>query len=779
MQLRSSNLLHHLVTAAGILALMASCSTTRRVEDGQYLLVRNKIRFINPSREISASDLENLVRPKPNSKFLGVFPVKLWFNGIFKNAGEPPVLLDPEMIGESEIQIKRYLNNVGFYDSEIEHKVDTNNKKAKRVVYTVELSEPFRISNIHYTIDDDSIREIVLKESGDALMKSGRIFNAFLLDSERNRITNLLRERGYYSFTKDFIYFEADTTVGDRKVDLTLNIKNILIPGSYHTGDPEYENHKIYYINQVLIYPDYRIHTTGIINQDTLVESFYRRESKHTDHYKLIYTPPLRISPGVIGRSMFIGTGRRYNSTDVSQSYRKLHDFRIFKFVDIHFRESAFKTSTHPDINYLDCVVNLTRNPLNSYSIELQGTNSGGDLGLAGYLVYQNRNLFRGAEVLSIKLKGALEAQRNTSLPEETQTRLLLFNTFEAGIDATLQIPRFLAPINEDIFSRYFRPKTTISLGYNIQERIEYERTVINSAFGYEWSETKYISHILTPIGASFIKINKTASFDSLIAQESQRFRNQYSDHLVLNSRYSFIFNNQELTRVKNFQYFRMNLESAGNILDQAVNISGQEKNEEGFNTLLGIRYSQFVKIDFDFRYYIFIDRDNSVAIRNFTGLAVPYGNSQDIPFEKGFFGGGANGMRAWPLRFLGPGGYSSPDQKRIERVGDIAYEANIEYRFPLVSIIKGALFYDIGNIWLLRDNETFPGGKFEMNEFYKELAMDAGIGLRLDFTFFIFRIDIAQRLKDPARPKGERLVIGSGKGWLNPVVNLGIGYPF
>lgn len=779
MQMKARDSFFVLFLLAGIMMLGASCSTTRRVEDGSHLLVRNKIKIINPSREISASDLESLVQQKSNTRLFGILPIKLWFNGIFRNSGEQPVILDYDMIEESKLQMNRYLNNMGFYNSEIVHKVDLHKKKAKRVVYEVLLPEPFRIDSIRYSIPDDSLKKMIIEGSDDALIQPGKIFNAFLLDAERNRITEFLRENGYYAFSKDYIFYEADTTNKSNSVELTLNLRNILVPGVQIEGEPVFENHKVFYVNRVFIHPDFRLLPAGSATPDTLIESFYRSDIKQTDFYEFIYTPPLRIRPGVIGRSMFIGTGRKYNSTDAFQSFRKLNDFRIFKFIDINYKESEFKSTEFPERNYLDCTVNLTRNPLNSYSIEMQGTNSGGDLGVAGYLVYQNRNLFRGAEVLSVKLKGALEAQSNTNIPEEEETKLLLFNTFEAGIDVRLQIPRFLAPINEDIFPRYFRPRTTISLGYNIQDRIDYERVGTTSSFGYEWSETRFKTHFLTPLSVNIIKINKTPEFDSLISQESQRFKNQYTDHLVTGMRYSYIFNNQELTKIKNFIYFRMGIESAGNLLDLFVKWGGQEKNEEGFNTLLGIRYSQFAKIDFDFRYYITIERKNSVALRTFTGLAIPYGNSVDIPFETGFFGGGANGMRAWPLRYLGPGGYSESGIRSIERVGDIALEANIEYRFPLISFFKGALFYDIGNIWLLRDNETFPKGKFKGNNFYKELAMGAGIGLRLDFKFFIFRVDLAQKVRNPARPESERWVIGSGKRWLKPVLNLGIGYPF
>ncbi len=391
----------------------------------------------------------------------------------------------------------------------------------------------------------------------------------------------------------------------------------------------------------------------------------------------------------------------------------------------------------------------------------------------------ENKNLFRGAEVFNIRLKGALEAQEGGQTSEETESqKVLFFNNFEAGIEANLRIPKFLAPINQDIFSRYFRPKTNINIGYNWQDNLDYERTITNFSFSYEWSETRTKSHILFPADINLVKVNTTAYFDSLLSQESERYKNQYTDHLIVGLKYSYIFNNQQLNKIRNFFYFRGNIETSGNIIALAEQIAGNDPNAEGYRTLFGIRYSQYVKTDYDFRYYIMKSKNHNIAFRAAFGIAIPYGNSIDIPFEKGFYGGGANGMRAWPLRYLGPGAYQNLNPE-IERVGDFQIEGNIEYRFSIYKIFKGAFFYDIGNIWYLRENETFPGGELSFEEFPGEFAMDAGVGVRLDFNYFIFRIDVAQRIKDPAYPQGDRWVIGKESGWFKPVFNLGIGYPF
>jgi len=757
-----------------------ACSSTRRLQENQFLLVDNRVKIENPAKDVSSGNLLGLVQQKPNNKFIGLFPLKLWWNGIFKKSGEKPVVLDLSQVDESKDQMRRYLNNIGYYSSEVNHSIKYKKKKAKRVTYEVKLATPYRIRQINYTIKDDSIIKLIDEHFGNSLIKSTLILNSKTLDMERTRLTSILNNNGYFGFTKDFIYYEVDSALNSKQADVTLIIKNMSIP----TGDPNLpnieENHKIYYINDVFIQPNYRSFQSDTITYDTIVRTLERRGDPILNIYNIVYRPPLKIKPKVIMRSMFVENYNKFNATDARQSYKKLNELTIFKYVNINFSEVKKQDNPNDDNkNYLDCVVQVTRNPVHSYSIEAQGTNSGGDLGLGASLVYQNKNLFRGGEVFYLRVKGAMEAQNGGATYEETKDRnILLFNTFEAGIEANLYIPKFLAPINQDVFSRYFRPKTNINLGYNWQDRLEYERTISNISFGYDWSETKFRRHQLFPIDVNVVKVATTPEFDSILAGESERFRNQYTDHLILGIRYSYIYNNQELNRIKDFTYLRWNIETSGNLLDLIVGWTGAPENDEGFHTAFGIRYSQYAKSDVDYRHYFVFEKKHTIAIRGALGLAIPYGNSIDIPFEKGFFGGGANGMRAWPLRYLGPGVY--PDlNPNIERVGDIKIEANIEYRFPIYKMFKGAFFYDVGNIWLLRENETFPGGKFEFKNFLSELAMDTGIGIRLDFKYFIFRVDIAQRMMDPALEKGNRWVIGTYNDWFHPVYNLGIGYPF
>ncbi len=761
-----------------VILTFVSCSTTRRLNEDQYLLVKNKVKIINPDKNVAVSDLNGLVQQKPNKRFFGMIPFKLLFNSMFPKTGEPPVVFDPSLVDETKEQMGKYLDGLGFFNSSIEHSIKYKKKKVKNVTYAVTLANPYRVRNIDYKIPDDSINKLVLNDTKKSLLKSNIIFNSKTLDKERSRITKLLNNNGYYQFTKDYIFYQADSALNNYQVDLILNVKNVLYTDTLMSQQPIERNHKVYHIGNVFIYPDFKAFQSDSLEYDTLVEYVHRRGDNKPDKYNLLHSSRLKIKPKVITRSMFIEKDNIYNATDAQQSFRKINELRLFKYVNIFFRENLPDADQDPEKNYLDCTVQLSRNPVHSYSIEAQGTNTGGDLGLGGYFIYQNKNLFRGGEIFYVKFKGALEAQEGGSTPDEYEDRkFLFFNTYEAGIEANLYIPKFLAPISQDLFSRYFRPVTSINIGYNFQDRLEYKRTITNLTFGYEWSMSELVNHILYPIDINLVKMNTTAYFDSIIANESERFKNQYSDHLILALRYSYIYNSQEINRIKDFLYFRGNIEFSGNLLNAILNLAGTDENSEGYKTVFGIRYSQYAKTNFDFRYYFMLNRKHTIVLRSAIGLAIPYGNSEDIPFEKGFYGGGANGMRAWPLRYLGPGGYNN-ENPNIERVGDIQFEGNAEYRFGIYKVLKGGLFFDIGNIWLLSENETFPGGQFEFKTFASELAMDLGVGVRLDFNYFIFRVDVAQRVKDPSLPEGNRWVLGNSN-WFDPVYNLGIGYPF
>ncbi len=761
-----------------LIAGLYSCSIIRDVKDNQYLLTNTKVHITNPDKQIEPEDLSNYIQQKPNKKLFGFIQYKLMLHNIKDKWGEPPEILNKTLVKKSEDQLQKYLNNRGYYNSDVKGEIVKIKPKKAKVVYNITLSDPYKINKIEYDIADDSIKSIIVKSIDKSLIRPGEVFNIYTLDDERHRITEELNENGYFSFTKDYVSYEVDTTLGNRTADLKVLIKNILLRPDKPGDKPIEVKHKIYYVNNVYVYPDFNSISSDTLIYDTLEIEKKRKKHSQSLYYDFLFHPPLKIKPGFVASSVFLEKSKKYNLLDTKQTFRKLNELQIYKYVNINFNEvKPDSTLLNLGSNYLDCNIRLTRSPLHSYSIEGQGTNSGGDLGMGGYFSYKNKNLFRGGEVFTVRLKLALEARQLGTSPEEQNNYLYFFNTIEYGIDAILTIPKFLAPISQYRFSPYFRPTTTINAGYTFQDQQDYLRIISNISYGYQWPGTKFSKHILFPVDINLIKVNTTPEFDSILSNESERVRNQYTNHLIFGMKYSYIVNTQELGMLKNFFYFRGNAELAGNLLNGIMSLANVPKNNEGYRTLFGLRYSQYFKFDLDFRYYITLSKNHTLAFRSFFGIAIPYGNSDDIPYEIGFYGGGSNGLRAWPLRYLGPGSYT-PQGPNLERVGDIMIEENFEYRFAIYKQLRGALFCDVGNIWLLEEDQTFPGGKFEFGSFIGQLATDVGIGVRLDFSYFVFRFDFAQRVTDPALPAGHRFVIGSFN-WFNPYMNLGIGYPF
>jgi outer membrane protein assembly factor BamA len=393
---------------------------------------------------------------------------------------------------------------------------------------------------------------------------------------------------------------------------------------------------------------------------------------------------------------------------------------------------------------------------------------------MVGNIVYQDNNLFRGAELLRIKLKGALEAQNVWGdFYSKNHSSYQPFNTYEYGTEASIIFPKFFFPINQEKVSKYANPKTNITVGLNYQARKDYTRYISNFNFGYDWREGSNKRHLLSLLDMNFVKVMQIDStfYNYLINNYSRQILNSYQNHMTFGPKYSYIYNDQIYNKIKNFNYFRFNIELSG------INWIFNNLEYKLFN----IAYSQYWKFDLDYRHYFYFNQDNILVIRSIFGLGAPQNNSKILPFEKSFYGGGANDIRAWKLRTLGPGGFSDNISGNFDKTGDIMIEQNIEYRFPLYKFLKGAMFIDAGNVWLINKDENRINGEFDIknpSRIIDEFAIGGGIGARFDFKFFIIRLDAAIPLRDPA--------INSRTKWVLPqttinkiVFNLGIGYPF
>jgi len=481
------------------------------------------------------------------------------------------------------------------------------------------------------------------------------------------------------------------------------------------------------------------------------------------------------VKPRTIAQSIFITPHSYYNLPDVNQSYAQLSGLGVFRYINIKFLEVMDGAdSAVRDKDLIDCHVELSRAPSQSFSVTTDGTNSGGAFGVQANLGYQNRNIFNGAQLLRVNLNGSLQMQASDGSGGDR-----FFNTIELGMNAGITFPQFLIPIRPESLSKKFKPRTTIAMGYNYQHQQHYDRHISNVTFGYSWLQNEKIQHVLNPVEISLVKVFTDAYFDSVMnSEQDNRLKNQYTDHLVAGLKYTFTFNNQQVNKVKDFTYIRANFETGGNIIYACNELFRTPKPPGSAYQLFGLPYAQYVRPDIDFRYYNIFVNNFSLVYRFYGGIGIPYGNSSLLPFEKAFFAGGANGMRGWRMYTLGPGSYHNEGSATFNQIGDIQLEANIEYRFPVYAWIRGALFLDAGNIWLLRESADLPGGKFTFPGFLDQIGLDAGLGIRLDFDFFIFRLDPAIKLFVPSYPKNERWYFN--KMQLKDIVwNFGIGYPF
>ncbi len=774
------NKLFKLLSFVLILFLASACSVKKYIPEGKKITSKYSFKISNKPPEIKVSELRTLIKPKANSKLLFIHP-KLFvyyknkekntkfYNWLNERFGEEAVYTNTLDIEKIKRNLKVYLGDIGFFESEVEFKIKSKKYKSE-VVFLITPSTPYKLSDIKYNISDTLIRSFIDKNKSKSLLKVDDIYNAYTMDDERDRITNILRNSGYYHFSRNYIQFIVDSTGKTHSMDLVVKINNpreaTNQPGKYIE-----KKHKRYFIDEVNIIPDFI--PAKKQSFDTISHEIEFWNERKTFSYNFLYADRIKLKPSAFNQAIKIKPGKPYSSSGIQETYKRLFSFQIIRTVNISFDTLNSRPPT-PDSSFLNCKIRMQKSELNSFTVAAEGTNSSGDLGMRGNIILLNKNIFNRAEVFRIVFNGGFEAQTINQGDGSSG----IFNTFEAGVQSSIFFPRFISPIKLNAFNQRFNPTSNLSFGYNYQRRPNYSRNISRASLGYSWNSNKLVKQILTPININFVKVNPTAEFAKILEQETnKRLKEQYSDHMILGLNYSFIFSNQNKAGLKNFEYFRANIETSGNLLYGLNTVLGSSKTTDGYYEFFGVRYSQYLRVDFDFRQYYFLkNKKSSVATRLFVGYGLPYLNSDEIPYERGFYAGGANGMRGWAFRTLGPGSYNGTDQ--YERIGDIQLEVNVEYRFPIYAFLHGAVFSDFGNIWTYNQSVTFPEGQFKFNRFYKEIAMDMGLGIRLDFKFFIFRIDFAAPFINPSYPEGQRWRFDYLQ-FNNIIGNFGIGYPF
>ena len=698
-----------LYIALTALILLTACSATKFISDGDYLL--DQVEVKSAQKDFNVSLLEPYVRQKANSKWFSLFKIPLatyslsgtdtirWINRMLKNIGEAPVVYDTVMAERSCEALRSAMSNMGYLHSEVELQTRRKGKKV-RVTYILKPGEPYYLRNVRYDIADDSIRAL-LDADRQYTLRTGAPFTVERLDAERNRITNFLLENGYYKFNKDFIHFSADSARDSREIDLTLHLDKYR-PNS---NAPE------------TLHPRYTIGTVSYASGDK---------------------GNIQLRPKVLQYNTAIIPGTPFSANALQKTYNNFARLKAIRYTNIKFSEL-------PDTSVLDCDIQVSTNKPHTLSFQPEGTNTAGDLGAAASLTYENRNIFHGSELFSIELRGAFEAITGLEGYQNQDYE-------EYSVEAKLQFPRFVAPFLSKTFRRRSTASSELSVAWDLQNRPEFHRRVFSTAWRYRWAEPRHhVSYRFDLLDLNYVYmpwISATFKHDYLdsVSNRNAILRYNYEDLFIMKMGFGITYNNDKLA-------LRANVETAGNLLGAFANMASFRKNDVGQHTLFNIAYAQYVKFDFDFTKQIRFDTHNVLALHGAFGIAYPYGNSTVLPFEKRYFSGGANSVRGWGVRELGPGKFKGTDGRIdfINQTGDMKLDLSAEYRTFLFWKFDGAAFIDAGNIWTLRSYAEQPGGQFKISEFYKQIAVAYGVGLRLNFGYFILRFDMGMKAINPA----------------------------
>ena len=698
----------------GAMVFFSSCSSTKYVPKDQYLLKSVKVKSESNYHDINTLALRNYVRQMPNSRWFSLYKLPLavyslsgrdstkWINRTLKSMGEAPVVFDSLSSVQTCADLAQQLKNEGFLDAQVRLQVSTKGRKAK-VEYLLQPGEPYFVDSIGYAIQDSTIARILSQQGASAsLLYKGMKFDVSRLDAERKRISTLLSDSGYYRFHKDYITYQADSISHSRLINLTLHL------APYQLPNEEYVPHTRFWMRHI----NYGSGSPGD-NQ-------------------------IHLRQHVLQECTHLHSGSPYSASGLQNTYNHFGRLQAVKYTNITFKQV-------PDADSLDCQILLQNNKPSTLSFQPEGTNTAGDLGAAASLTYQNRNLFRGSEVLSVQLRGAYEAIRGLEGYSNQ-------NFVEYSAEAKLQFPRFISPFVNRRIRRLVNATSEVSLLYDMQDRPEFHRRLLSAAWRYKWS----FPHRTDKFQVDVLDLNYV--FMPWISEtfHNEYLRNDNNRNAILRYNYEDLF----ITKIgfgysvtKGNTAFKSNIETSGNLLSLASRMWNAQKDELGHYQVFNIAFAQYVKCDLDLSHVLMIDKNNQLVFHAGLGVAYPYGNSTVMPFEKRYFSGGANSVRGWTVRSLGPGQYKEQDGRInfINQTGDMKLDLNAEYRTYLFWKFNGALFVDAGNIWTIRQYDEQPGGQFSFKDFPRQLAVSYGLGLRLNFDYFILRFDLGMKAVNPA----------------------------
>ncbi|MCQ2607370.1 MAG: outer membrane protein assembly factor [Bacteroidales bacterium] len=761
-QTQKKNIVYNLLIA---LSVFSQCSVSRHLADNQKLLVKNVIQSDN--RKVDTDEMLNYVKPKPNRALWG-FHTRLYFYYAFEHSerrfgtwmrdivGEAPVLYDSTFVAKNEEQLRLYLNELGYYNASVGSRIRERGWNDKKVVvsYQLETGTQYKIVSCLYQSADSSIGQILDKTEGMSKLKRGKPFSIALLQEEQERIVSVCRTMGYYAFSKDNVLFSADTTHGPDSVALVISIKK--------TSDASLKKHVIGAIN---------------IKQGEGGRSVLHSENRKGKQRKNKFESPTYIKEQTIQQANFIEEKKMYSSFRESRTQKILSSYPIVKLVAIEFKPSLVQPND--ETVKLDCSVDIVAEKKQSLSFEVEGTNTSGDWGAELNASYVNRNVFHGAEFMTVQFKFAEEYNNVLRGGEETNRRF--FNSQEYGIGIDFTTPKFLLPFNSRSYDKKFRAKTNCHVEYNFLQTTDYTRPTTEINFGYIWYGKRFWTFNLNPIDISYIRYYDISDRFKNFINRRDYYKYSYEDYLLYCNNFSVVFYNKRNIETRDYQYFKVGAETSGNLMYAYCKAIDKVKNDVGQYETFNLPFAQYAKIDIDYRYYDVVSNRTTFVYRVFGGLAMPYLNSAVLPSLKKYYSGGANSMRAWESRSLGLGSHVDTAAGFKYYLGDIKLELNLESRFHLFWIIDGAAFIDIGNIWAF-DNNELTDAIFHIRDFYKDLAVGTGFGLRFDFSFLILRCDLGLKVREAysINNTNKHLIWGNRdltKDDWN--LSVGIGYPF
>lgn len=776
--------------AAALLAagFVWSCSSTRHVPKGSMLLDEVEI-VVDDSTGLDKAELVNYLRQTPNHKVLGFAKLQLgvynmsgrdsskWYNRWLRRLGQPPVIYDDDLTDASRRQLTQALINKGYMDAEVtsDTAVSADGRKVK-VTYGLNPGNAHVIRSMAYEIGDSEVASIVMADSLNVTLSPGDKLDRTALDEERARLTARLRNRGYYAFSKEYITFIADTAENSLDVDLTMVIMPPRRPASEQLAETDSIGiHRRFTINRVIFVAG---STSAIqmgnpgdfVNADTVNYKGITVVYPGDDHY---------IVPSVLEEKCFIQRGRPYSARAVDRTYESLSQLGILKSINIEMVPAGYVDGTE----HIDAYIYLTRNKKQGVTFEVEGTNSEGDFGFGVGVAYQHRNLAHRSNLLTAKFRVNYESLSGNL------SNLINDRYTEYAGEVGITFPKFMMPFMSRQYKRRIKASTELALSANYQERPEYTRVIAGAAWKYKWnSPDNRVRRTWDLVDVNYVYLpESTIDFINQIAPSNPLLRYSYEDHFIMRTGYTYNRTNRQIAanslrryRLQPWVYsFRASAETAGNLLYAISSLSGQ-KRDDGVYKLFGIQYSQYAKAEVDYSVTRNFNTRHALAFHAGFGIGVPYGNSRVLPFEKRFYAGGANGVRGWGVRTLGPGAFDSRNSVTdfINQCGDIRLDLSVEYRAKLFWVFEGAAFVDAGNIWTIHNYENQPGGMFHFNTFWKQIALAYGIGLRMDFSYFLLRFDLGVKAHNPALGQEEWPIIHPR--WKRDTsFHFAVGYPF